>query len=137
MAARLCGGLARQGHVVDRVERSAPAMELAVEGDYDVIVLGLAIDPSDSFDVCRSVRAQGHWSPILLLTSGGRVDQRVEGLDAGADDCLQTPFSFEELAARLRALARRGRRGPPARRPTGNNPQPDAGAETTVRRPSD
>jgi two-component system OmpR family response regulator len=80
-------------------------MAKAVE--YDAILLDVMLPGLDGFEVCRRLRADGVWSPVLMLTARDAVDDRVTGLDAGADDYLAKPFSFEELLARLRALTRR------------------------------
>jgi two-component system OmpR family response regulator len=76
--------------------------------EYDAIVLDLMLPGLDGVEVCRQLRASGVWSPVLMLTARDAVGDRVAGLDAGADDYLPKPFSFSELLARLRALARRG-----------------------------
>ena len=76
--------------------------------EYDAIVLDVMLPGIDGFDVCRRLRADGICSPVLMLTARDAVDDRVRGLDTGADDYLVKPFSFAELSARLRALLRRG-----------------------------
>jgi two-component system OmpR family response regulator len=76
--------------------------------EYDVIVLDVMLPGIDGFEVCRRLRGAGVWSPVLMLTARDAVDDRIEGLDTGADDYLTKPFSFAELLARLRALVRRG-----------------------------
>jgi len=80
---------------------------------YDAIVLDVMLPGADGFEVCRQLRGNGVWAPVLMLTARDEIDDRVSGLDAGADDYLTKPFAFEELLARLRALARRA----PAERP--------------------
>ena len=80
----------------------------------DMILLDVMLPGADGFEVCRRLREAGTWSPVLMLTARDAVEDRVEGLDAGADDYLTKPFSFAELLARLRALVRR----PPLERPT-------------------
>jgi two-component system OmpR family response regulator len=80
---------------------------------YDAIVLDVMLPGADGFEICRRLRRDGVWTPVLMLTARDAVDDRVVGLDAGADDYLTKPFSFEELLARLRALTRRA----PAERP--------------------
>jgi two-component system, OmpR family, response regulator len=82
--------------------------------DYDVIVLDLMLPGLDGVEVCRRWRENGVWAPVLMLTARDGVEDRVAGLDAGADDYLAKPFSFAELSARLRALARRGSTERPA-----------------------
>ena len=114
MSRLLQAALQREGHAVDAVDNGKEALWMATECEYDAIVLDVMIPPPDGFEVCRTLRAQGRWAPILLLTARDGVKDRVNGLDAGADDYLPKPFSFEELAARLRALVRR----PAAERPT-------------------
>ena len=107
MARLIRGALQDQGHAVDTVDNGGDAVWMATECDYDAIVLDVMIPPPDGFEVCRSLRERGRWAPILLLTARDGVQDRVNGLDAGADDYLPKPFSFDELAARLRALMRR------------------------------
>ena len=108
MAKLLEAALQREGHAVDRVGNGRDALWMATECDYDAIVLDVMIPSPDGFEVCRTLRDRGRWAPILLLTARDGVADRVNGLDAGADDYLPKPFSFEELSARLRALRRRG-----------------------------
>ena len=87
---------------------------MAEATEYDAIVLDVMLPGADGFEVCRRLRESGRWSPVLMLTARDAVEDRVAGLDAGADDYLTKPFSFAELLARLRALARRA----PLERPT-------------------
>jgi two-component system, OmpR family, response regulator len=108
MARLLQAALQREGHAVDSVDNGRDALWMATECDYDAIVLDVMIPPPDGFEVCRILRDRGRWAAILLLTARDGVQDRVNGLDAGADDYLPKPFSFEELSARLRALRRRG-----------------------------
>src|SRR2546423_5230639 len=108
MAKLLEVALQREGHAVDRVDNGRDALWMATECEYDAIVLDVMIPPPDGFEVCRQLRRRGRWAPVLLLTARDSVDDRVTGLEAGADDYLPKPFSFAELAARLRALTRRG-----------------------------
>ncbi|HEY5218964.1 MAG TPA: response regulator, partial [Gemmatimonadaceae bacterium] len=82
--------------------------ERAVLGAHDVIVLDVMLPGGSGFDLCADLRARGCEAPILMLTARDGVDDRVRGLDAGADDYVAKPFAFRELAARVRALARRG-----------------------------
>ena len=107
MASLLRRGLEREGYAVDVATNGVDAVWSATENDYDAIVLDVMLPPPDGFEVCRTLRAQGRWAPILLLTARDAVADRVTGLDAGADDYLPKPFSFDELSARLRALTRR------------------------------
>lgn len=107
VAGLLRAALQLQGHAVDRVDNGREALWMATEWDYDAIVLDVMIPPPDGFEVCRTLRARGRWAPILLLTARDGVQERVDGLDAGANDYLPKPFSFDELSARLQALMRR------------------------------
>jgi two-component system, OmpR family, response regulator len=101
-------GLEQEGYAVDLAVTGAEALDHAGENDYDAIVLDLMLPGRDGFEVCRQLRTDGVWSPVLMLTARDAVEDRVAGLDAGADDYLRKPFSFAELLARLRALQRRG-----------------------------
>ena len=114
MAGLLRRGLEEEGHAVDVQGCGEGALWLAGEQPYDAVVLDVMLPDIDGYEVCRRLRRDGRWMPILLLTARTAVADRVEGLDAGADDYLVKPFSFEELLARLRALIRRGQ----AERPT-------------------
>jgi DNA-binding response OmpR family regulator len=107
MAALVRKALELEGYAVDTAATGTDAVWLGTENDYDAIVLDVMIPEPDGFEVCRRLRAEGRWAPILLLTARDSVDDRVVGLDAGADDYLPKPFSFAELYARLRALTRR------------------------------
>jgi two-component system OmpR family response regulator len=107
MASLLRRGLERETYAVDVAENGVDALWLATENSYDAIVLDVMIPPPDGFEVCRTLRERGRWAPVLLLTARDAVADRVAGLDAGADDYLPKPFSFDELSARLRALTRR------------------------------
>lgn len=108
MAGIVKRGLEREGYAVDVAADGAEALWAAREQDYDAIVLDAMIPEPDGFAVCRTLRDEGRWSPVLLLTARDSVADRVQGLDAGADDYLTKPFAFAELFARLRALTRRG-----------------------------
>ena len=108
LAALLRRGLVEDGHVVDVVGTGDDALWMAGATAYDAIVLDVMLVGMDGFEVCRRLRRNGVWSPVLMLTARDAVEDRVEGLDAGADDYLTKPFSFAELLARLRALGRRG-----------------------------
>ena len=107
MASLLERALAEEGHAVDVAGRGEDALWMARAATYDAIVLDLMLPGQDGFSVCRELRAQEIWTPVLLLTARDAVDDRVYGLDAGADDYLVKPFAFAELLARLRALKRR------------------------------
>ena len=110
MASVLSRALRANGWAADVAADGARARSLAGSLDYDVIVLDVTLPGDDGFEVCRALRRQQVWAPVLMLTARDAVEDRIEGLDAGADDYLVKPFSFGELFARLRALVR-GRRG--------------------------
>jgi two-component system OmpR family response regulator len=118
MAALLRRGLRREGYAVDVADSGEDALWLASENDYDAVILDVILAESypavDGFEVCRRLRRAENWSPVLMVTARGAVGDRVDGLDAGADDYLAKPFSFAELAARVRALVRRGATERPA-----------------------
>jgi two-component system OmpR family response regulator len=114
MAGLLRRGLREEGLAVDVARTGDDAMWMARATEYDAIVLDVMLPGADGFEVCRRLREGGTWSPVIMLTARDGVNDRVAGLDAGADDYLAKPFSFAELLARLRALARR----PPVERPT-------------------
>jgi two-component system OmpR family response regulator len=113
MAALLRRGLQEEGFAVDVASNGEDGSWLGVENEYDVILLDLMLPDVDGIEVCRRLRAADRWAPILMLTARDGVQDRVAGLDAGADDYLTKPFSFDELLARVRALLRRG----PSERP--------------------
>src|SRR4051812_5481726 len=92
---------------VDVARDGEEALVRAVATEYDLILLDLMLPGVDGFDVCRRLRAQEVWSPTLMLTARDGVEDRIRGLDSGADDYLVKPFSFDELLARIRALMRR------------------------------
>ncbi len=108
MAAVLCRGFREDGYAVDVAAKGTDAVWLATEGRFDAVVLDVMLPDIDGFEVCRSLREAGCWSPVLMLTARDAIDDRVRGLDAGADDYVPKPFSFAELSARVRALVRRG-----------------------------
>jgi two-component system, OmpR family, response regulator len=101
-------GLRDDGMAADVAVKGEDALWMAGATAYDAIVLDVLLPGIDGFEVCRRLRADGVASPVLMLTARDAVDDRVHGLDTGADDYLTKPFSFAELAARLRALSRRG-----------------------------
>jgi two-component system OmpR family response regulator len=107
MASLVKRALERESYAVDVAGAGDDGLWLATENDYDAIVLDVMLPPPDGFAVCRELRKRGRWAPVLLLTARDGIDDRVTGLDAGADDYLTKPFSFAELLARLRALTRR------------------------------
>jgi two-component system, OmpR family, response regulator len=108
MAALIRRGLSEQGLRVDIADSGEDATGMAHGSSYDAIVLDVMLPGIDGFETCRRLRTEGVWSPILMLTARGALEDRVAGLDGGADDYLTKPFSFAELLARLRALIRRG-----------------------------
>lgn len=114
MAGLIRRGLQREGMAIDISGTGEEALWKAEAVEYDAIVLDLMLPGIDGLEVCRRLREAGVWSPILMLTARDAVRDRVAGLDRGADDYLTKPFSFAELLARLRALARRGRPERPA-----------------------
>jgi DNA-binding response OmpR family regulator len=99
--------LEEEGHTVDVANDGEEGLAIAMDGSHDVIVLDILLPGIDGFEVCRSLRANRVDTPVLLLTALDAVEDRVRGLDAGADDYLPKPFAFQELLARLRALGRR------------------------------
>jgi two-component system OmpR family response regulator len=113
MARLLKRGLEEEGHAVDVATDGPDGLWMATENDYAAIVLDLMLPGFDGVELCRRLRAQRIWVPVLMLTARDAVGDRVRGLDAGADDYLVKPFSLLELAARLRALARRDDRARP------------------------
>jgi DNA-binding response OmpR family regulator len=100
-------GLQEQSYAVDVVGDGNDALYQVEINDYDLVILDVMIPGQDGFAVCRMIRAQGKRMPILMLTAKDAVDDRIRGLDSGADDYLTKPFEFGELLARLRALLRR------------------------------
>jgi two-component system OmpR family response regulator len=114
MAALLQRGLSEEGLTVDVAANGEDALGMARSSTYDAIVLDVILPGIDGFETCRQLRLEGIWSPVLMLTARGALEDRISGLDGGADDYLTKPFSFAELLARLRALARRGQSERPA-----------------------
>ena len=114
MAAAIRRGLRADGVVADVAVTGADALWMVRAADYDALVLDVMLPDLDGFATCRRLREDGVWVPIIMLTARDGVDDRVRGLDAGADDYLTKPFSLAELMARLRALSRRGDRERPA-----------------------
>jgi len=108
MAAALRRGLRAEGIVAEVARDGDEAMRQVRGGAFDAMVLDVMLPGLDGFQTCRKLRSEGVWVPILMLTARDAVDDRVRGLDAGADDYLTKPFSLAELLARLRALVRRG-----------------------------
>ncbi len=114
LAGLLRRGLQEEGHAADVAARGEDALWMARARPYDAIVLDIMLPDLDGFSICRSLRDAEIWTPVLFLTARDALEDRVGGLDAGADDYLVKPFSFPELLARLRAVTRRG----PIERPT-------------------
>jgi two-component system OmpR family response regulator len=108
LAGLLRRGLVEEAHAADIAESGEDALWMAQATEYDAIVLDLMLPGVDGVEVCRRLRADGVWAPVLMLTARDALDDRIGGLDAGADDYLTKPFAFAELLARLRALVRRG-----------------------------
>jgi two-component system, OmpR family, response regulator len=107
-------GLREEGLLADVAIKGEDALWMAQATPYDVIVLDVMLPGIDGYEACRRLRAAGVWAPVLMLTARGEVEDRVAGLDGGADDYMVKPFALAELGARLRALARRGPRERPA-----------------------
>jgi two-component system, OmpR family, copper resistance phosphate regulon response regulator CusR len=107
VAGFLAKGLREQTFAVDVAREGEEGLHLGSVNDYDLIILDVMLPRKDGHAVCRELRAQGRRVPILMLTARGAVDDRVAGLDSGADDYLVKPFDFKELLARVRALLRR------------------------------
>ncbi|MEK6371685.1 MAG: response regulator transcription factor [Acidobacteriota bacterium] len=108
LAAVLVRGLRENGYAIDRVGDGDAALEYLATNDYDGVVLDLMIPGVDGMEVCRRLREERAAVPVLMLTARDSIDDRIRGLDVGADDYLTKPFAFAELLARLRALMRRG-----------------------------
>ena len=108
MAAAIRRGLRSEGVVADVTGSGEAAVGLVRAGDFDAVVLDVMLPGLDGFETCRRLRHEGEWVPVIMLTARDAVEDRVRGLDEGADDYLTKPFSLAELLARLRALTRRG-----------------------------
>jgi two-component system OmpR family response regulator len=108
MASLIRRGLTQEGLPADVAASGEDALWMSGAHDYDVIVLDVMLPGIDGFETCRRLRTNGVWAPVLMLTARDSLEDRVRGLDTGADDYLVKPFAFAELLARLRALARRG-----------------------------
>jgi len=108
MSRLLQGGLSAEGMATDVAGTGEDAVWMAASTAYDAIVLDVMLPGIDGLETCRRLRAEGVWAPILMLTARDGVDDRIAGLDGGADDYLLKPFAFTELLARLRAVIRRG-----------------------------
>jgi two-component system OmpR family response regulator len=114
MAGLIRRGLREEGLAADVATKGEDALWMAQATEYDAVILDVMLPGIDGFETCRRLRGDDVWAPVLMLTARDAVEDRVEGLDGGADDYLAKPFSFAELLARLRALARRG----PVERPS-------------------
>ena len=112
LAEHLARGLREEGYAVDRAGTRAQAEELTAGNDYDLVVLDLMLPDGSGLDLLRAWRRDGVAVPVLVLTARDRVEEKVTGLDAGADDYLTKPFDLDELLARIRSLLRR-REAPP------------------------
>ena len=108
MASLLLRGFRSNGHAVDISRTGEDAIWMAAAHSYDAIVLDVMLPGMDGFQTLAALRREGRWTPVLMLTARDAVEDRIAGLDVGADDYLTKPFSFAELLARLRAIARRG-----------------------------
>ena len=113
LAAGLRKGLEAEGFAVDVVHNGTDGIWMARENPFDAIILDVMLPGANGYQVCRTLRSEGNWTPILMLTAKDGVWDEVEGLDTGADDYLAKPFSYAVLVARLRALRRRGARPRP------------------------
>lgn len=100
-------GLREKAYAVDIVNNGSTAVHQLVVNNYDVVILDVLLPGKDGFELCEEIRSSGSQAPVLMLTARDSVDDRVRGLNCGADDYLTKPFAFEELLARLRALLRR------------------------------
>jgi len=107
IAASLKKGLEQESYAVDIAFDGTTGLDLALTEDYDLMVLDRLLPEIDGIEICKKIREKGIHTPVLMLTAKGQVQDKVEGLDAGADDYLTKPFAFEELLARIRALIRR------------------------------
>jgi two-component system, OmpR family, response regulator len=113
IAGLLRRGLTEEGHAADVTGLGEEAVWMAQATSYDAVVLDVMLPGMDGFETCRRLREADVWAPVVMLTARGTVQDRVAGLDVGADDYLTKPFSFAELLARLRALSRRATRERP------------------------
>ena len=114
MASLLLRGFRKNGDAVDVTRTGEDAVWMAAAAEYDAIVLDVMLPGMDGFETLAALRERGLWTPVLMLTARDAVEDRIAGLDVGADDYVTKPFSFAELLARLRAIVRRG----PVERPT-------------------
>ncbi len=108
MARAIRRGLEGEGYSAEVAGDGEDALHRAIESDYDAVLLDVMLPGMDGFALCEQLRRRGRWVPVLMLTARDAVEDRIRGLDVGADDYLVKPFAFGELLARLRALIRRG-----------------------------
>jgi two-component system, OmpR family, response regulator len=108
LARLLRRGLREEGILADVATNGEEATWMVAGTEYDALVLDVMLPGMDGFETCRALRADGVWTPVLMLTARDAVEDRIQGLDGGADDYLVKPFAFGELLARLRAVTRRG-----------------------------
>ena len=106
-AAVLARGLREHAYAVDVASDADAALQQVGANDYDLLILDVLLPGRNGLDLCRQIRTEGNAAPVLMLTARGGLDERIEGLDAGADDYLPKPYHFQELLARVRALLRR------------------------------
>jgi two-component system, OmpR family, response regulator len=132
LARSLERGLRSDGYAVDLAASGADALLQARVYEYDAVILDVMIPTPDGVEVCRALREDGHWAPVLMLTARDGVGDRIRGLDAGADDYLVKPFDYGELIARVRALVRRGAPERPAILRVGDL-EVDPAAHTVIR----
>ncbi|HWC24603.1 MAG TPA: response regulator transcription factor [Flexivirga sp.] len=132
LAALLQRGLTAQNYAVTVAYNGIDGLWHAQETAFDAVVLDVMLPGMNGLEVCRRMRKESIWSPVLLLTARGSVEDRVDGLDAGADDYLMKPFAFDELTARLRALLRRGASERPTSLSVGNLVVDPASREVTT-----
>lgn len=132
-ARMLAKGLREQAYAVDVAADGAEACYQATVADYDAIILDVMLPVKDGLEVCRQLRHEGLAVPVLMLTARDAIEDRVAGLDCGADDYLEKPFDFRELLARIRALLRRGSRPPLPERLTVGDVEVDTRARRVFR----
>lgn len=104
----LCKGLTESGFAVEHTANGLSGYQMALTGDYDMLILDIMLPDMSGYDILRMLRQAGKGMPVLLLSALGTIEQRVKGLELGADDYLVKPFAFAELLARVRTLLRRG-----------------------------
>src|SRR6267154_5632953 len=108
MASLLLRGFRNNGHAADITRTGEDALWMSAAASYDAVVLDVMLPGMDGFETLTELRKAGRWTPVLMLTARDSIEDRIAGLDVGADDYLTKPFSFAELLARLRAIVRRG-----------------------------